>query len=125
MKSFGVRLATLRVGKGLSQAELGKILNIAQSTIAMYEKDKRRPDLGTLAMFAEYFNVSTDYLLGVNKPIISESERKKAEIKKALISLVSHDEGEFPIEEGLVDTVFEHMEKAKEFHAKRKGDQKK
>ncbi|MCG0278449.1 MAG: helix-turn-helix domain-containing protein [Thermanaeromonas sp.] len=65
MPSLGQRLAALRKEKGLSQAELAKLLNVGQSTIAMYEKDKRRPDAETLTRLAEFFQVSVDYLLGL------------------------------------------------------------
>lgn len=65
MPSLGQRLAALRKEKGLSQAELAKLLNMGQSTIAMYEKDKRRPDTETLKRLAEFFQVSVDYLLGL------------------------------------------------------------
>ncbi|MGB9662182.1 MAG: helix-turn-helix domain-containing protein [Moorellaceae bacterium] len=63
-QSFGERLAALRREKGLSQAELARMLNMGQSTIAMYEKNKRRPDPETLERLADFFQVSVDYLLG-------------------------------------------------------------
>lgn len=65
MPSLGQRLAALRKEKGLSQAQLAKLLNMGQSTIAMYEKDRRRPDAETLRRLAEFFQISVDYLLGL------------------------------------------------------------
>lgn len=62
--SFGKALKHLRNCKGLSQRELSKALNIAPSTLAMYELNKREPDYKTLNKIADYFQVSTDYLLG-------------------------------------------------------------
>lgn len=64
MRSLGERLAALRREKELSQAELAKLLNMGQSTIAMYERNKRTPDPATLKRLADFFNVSVDYLLG-------------------------------------------------------------
>lgn len=64
MKSLGERLAFLRKERALSQAEMARLLNMGQSTIAMYEKNKRRPDPETLQRLADFFDVSTDYLLG-------------------------------------------------------------
>ncbi len=64
MSSIGEKLAELRRQKGLSQAELARLLNLGQSTIAMYEKNKRAPDYHQLARLADFFNVSVDYLLG-------------------------------------------------------------
>jgi transcriptional regulator with XRE-family HTH domain len=44
--------------------ELGLIVGVAESTISLYENGKRQPDNATLIRIAEYFGVSTDYLLG-------------------------------------------------------------
>lgn len=63
MLSFGQRLADLRREKGFSQVQLAQMLNMGQSTIAMYERDKRSPDNKTLERLADFFNVSVDYLL--------------------------------------------------------------
>lgn len=58
-------------------------------------------------------------------PIISEEDRKKEEIKKALTTLVAHDDGEFPIEGDLINTIYDAMMKGREFHGKRKeGDKR-
>ncbi len=62
--SFGKRLKLLREQKNLSQRDLAKILNMAPSTLAMYEVDKREPDFSTIKKLADFFNVTTDYLLG-------------------------------------------------------------
>lgn len=64
MPLFGGRLAALRREKGLTQAELANLLNLGQSTIAMYEKNQRQPDPETLERLADFFRVSVDYLLG-------------------------------------------------------------
>lgn len=62
-------LRILRKDKGLSMKELGNILGVAESTISLYENNKREPDQAMLLKIAEYFNVSVDYLLGRNKMI--------------------------------------------------------
>lgn len=61
---FGQRIASLRKNKNLSQAELAKIINVATSTLGMYETGKREPNNEMLSRIADYFNVTTDYLLG-------------------------------------------------------------
>jgi len=48
----------------MSQAELGKILNITQQTVNHYETGKRKPDQDMLANIANYFNVSIDWIIG-------------------------------------------------------------
>lgn len=57
MNYFGIRLKYLRTQDGITQAELGKALEIAKSTISMYESGKREPDFETIEKFADYFNV--------------------------------------------------------------------
>ena len=53
------------------------IFKMSRSTYAQYEVDRRKPDYDTLKMFADYFGVSTDYLLGLTndptqpRPIIT------------------------------------------------------
>lgn len=64
MVMLGNRINELRKSKGITLKELGEILNLGESTISMYENNKRSPDYDTLNTIANYFNVSTDYLLG-------------------------------------------------------------
>lgn len=67
---FGKRLRDLRVHRGLSQEELGKILSLDKSTISLYESGKREPAQDTLQQIADYFKVSLDYLMGrTDQPI--------------------------------------------------------
>lgn len=58
------RLRQLREEKALSQLELGKTLGIGNSTLSNYEAGYRAPDNETLVRIADYFSVTTDYLLG-------------------------------------------------------------
>jgi|AGTN01.2.fsa_nt_gi Helix-turn-helix. len=58
------RLLELRTEKGLSQKEAAKIFNLNAVTYLHYEKGQREPPLELLFVFADYFEVSTDYLLG-------------------------------------------------------------
>lgn len=58
------RLKELRKLKNLTMKELGQIVNVAESTISLYENGKREPDYETLKKLADVLNVSTDYLLG-------------------------------------------------------------
>jgi len=62
--TFGKRFRQLRKERDLTQKELGKIFNLGESTISFYEADKRTPDYAALKNFADFFDVSTDYLLG-------------------------------------------------------------
>ena len=62
---FSVKLAELRKERGLSQAKLSQDLGVDPSTVAKYETNDRLPDIYLLARLAVYFDVSTDYLLGL------------------------------------------------------------
>lgn len=64
---FCERLKELRLEKGLSQAELSKALNnkITQSAIGLWELNKRVPNLDAVIILACYFNVSLDYIAGL------------------------------------------------------------
>lgn len=62
---FGTRLRFLRKQKKMTQAKLAKYLSLGESTISFYESGKRTPDFDLLRKIAAYFNVSTDYLLGI------------------------------------------------------------
>lgn len=58
-------LKELRVSAGLTQKELAAKLGIGQSTIVGYEKGIREPTVSNLALYAKYFNVSIDYIIGL------------------------------------------------------------
>ena len=62
--NFGDRLRELLELNNLSQKQLGEKLNIAPSTIGNYVRNIREPDHATLVIFADFFNVSVDFLLG-------------------------------------------------------------
>lgn len=64
--SFGSRIKYLRLEKHISQAELGSVLGVSPNTISQYEADKRFPDQKSLITICQYFNVSSDYLLGLS-----------------------------------------------------------
>lgn len=59
------RLRELRIRKEISNGDLAKEFNIASSTLSSYENGNREPKLDGLIQMAQYFNVSTDYLLGL------------------------------------------------------------
>lgn len=61
---LGEKIRNLRISKGLTQERLGELLNLAESTISLYESNRRSPDYETLNKIADFFGVSTDYLLG-------------------------------------------------------------
>lgn len=64
MSHLGKRLHALREKNGLKQNELASILHISCSSISAYERGERAPNLDIILALSEYFDVTTDYLLG-------------------------------------------------------------
>ena len=62
--TFAERLKQLRKLEDLSQSQLADKIGIADSTISAYEMDRFTPSVLILCCFADYFHVTTDYLLG-------------------------------------------------------------
>jgi transcriptional regulator with XRE-family HTH domain len=61
---FSERLAELRKKHKMTQQELANKLGVSRGTIGMYEIGQREPDAETLKKIADFFNTTTDYLLG-------------------------------------------------------------
>lgn len=64
MATFGELLAELRQDRHLTQEQLAKILFVTAGTISNYENNVHFPDVEKLIALADYFGVTTDYLLG-------------------------------------------------------------
>lgn len=64
MAQFGEILAELRQDHKLTQRDLAKMLYVTDGTISNYENGVHFPDVEKLSTLADYFHVSTDYLLG-------------------------------------------------------------
>lgn len=64
MRSFGEILTSLREERGIYQKELAAILKVSVGTISNYENNVHFPDQEALIQLADFFGVTTDYLLG-------------------------------------------------------------
>lgn len=63
-EEFSKRLIWLREQKGLTQQQLADNLQITRQSLSLYEKAERTINIELLAKIADFFNVSTDYLMG-------------------------------------------------------------
>lgn len=63
MSTLGDRLRKLRKETGKSQKEFGKLFDLSESAIGMYERNERKPDYKTLERFAKYLNTNINYLI--------------------------------------------------------------
>ena len=70
MVNLGTRLKALRIEKQLTQTEVAKRIGVSKAMISSYELEQRSPSYDILIKLATFFNVSTDYLLGLEKPSI-------------------------------------------------------
>ena len=76
---FATRLKKLRFEKDITQAEFAKVIGVSQQTVASWEVGRTEPANEALKNIADYFNVSTDYLLGredTSKNISLSDEQK-------------------------------------------------
>lgn len=62
---FRYRLKELRAEKEIGQVELAKILGVSKGVISLWENGLREPGMNSLILIAKYFNVSIDYLVGL------------------------------------------------------------
>jgi transcriptional regulator with XRE-family HTH domain len=99
MEEKMLRLEELRKQLGLSQNELAEKLNMTQQRISAYEKGKREPDINTITQLADFFGVSTDYLLGK-----SNIRKTDAEIKKEF-DFAYHKDAEGLTDEEIADAI--------------------
>ena len=60
------KLKELREAKKVTQSQLGEYIGAKKSAISLWESGKRQPDQETLVRLASYFDVSVDYLLGLD-----------------------------------------------------------
>lgn len=107
MMNFSTRLKQLREEKKLRQEDLATILNISRQAISNYEQGTRFPkDEKLLIAIANYFNVSTDYLLGrsqyanisSNSSQLKESENIYYKDKKLLLEKLLKELEGLPVE---------------------------
>ena len=67
MESFSKSLSSVMKAGNTTQAKLAAALNIKQQTVSGYLNGKRDPSITMLIAIAKYFDVTTDYLLGLEK----------------------------------------------------------
>lgn len=63
--TFGKNLRALREGAGIGQVKLALALGVSKGIISLWENEKREPTMSYLIALAKYFDVSIDYLVGL------------------------------------------------------------
>lgn len=88
MMTIGERLKKLRLDNNLGQKEIADLLDLSDSGYSCYENDIRIPTTKNLIKLAEYYNVSSDYILGINEkpyPSISDVSKRVDELEKQIL----------------------------------------
>lgn len=62
---LGNRIQELRKARNMSQVDLAKELNVTKQSVSNWENSNIQPSIDMLVRLAEHFNVSTDYMLGL------------------------------------------------------------
>ena len=93
--TLGERLADLRKQAKLTQAELGKQLNISAQAISKWENDMSEPDVPTIRKLSEIYNVSSSYIIDGENANFSEQ------------NTVIASEDDTKEQNGLLDSLFD------------------
>ena len=112
----GNRIKLLREEKKIRQGELAKVLSISPSAVGMYERDEREPNDEITLKLANYFGVSTDYLLG-------KSDNRNSDVPISRIPILGTVKAGYDwlAEENIVDyiTLKENIPNVDEYYALR------
>lgn len=73
---LGKRIKSLRKQNGMTQEELGKLINVTKVSICCYEKETRIPTLETLLALADVFQVDINYFLGSDEYLVADTNEK-------------------------------------------------
>ena len=90
--TFGAKLKHARQEKGLTQMQLADLIGVSKSTLANYETDNREPDMFKIKKILSVLDISSDYILGVEKQSSpsKDEEENVDEIAKALYEWLIH-----------------------------------
>lgn len=117
MEIVAKRLRQLREGMNLSQTQIGKLMGVPQSSIYRYEYGQSSPSFENMVKFADYFDVSLDYLFGrTDNPqgklyeyqpkALTEQIEDKKDLRQFIEMCFDPDS---PMHDKLKDTLFEMM----------------
>ena len=113
---MGIRIKRLREKHKLTQAELGKKLNLSKQTISSYENGSRSPDPQTVTEMSKIFGVSTDFLLGQ-----TENPEPKRELPQTVAPYLPEGFEELPPE--AKEEIFAIIDYVMTKYRKKEGDE--
>lgn len=80
---FGDRLKELRKECNLTQEEISELCQVAKQTISNWENNVTQPSFDIVKRLAQYFGVTTDYLLGLNQNDINRIDKLNIALREA------------------------------------------
>lgn len=114
MKEVGKRLKSLREGIGISQVKMAEAISSTQSSINRYENGQSSPSVELLRRYADYFDVSLDYIFartdkpqGVTYEFKPKVTPEKEEVRRFIEMCF---DPQSPMNEKLKETLFRMME---------------
>lgn len=107
---LGQKIKELRISKELTQKELASKLCKSESTVRMWELGNSEPDINTLKLLSNIFNVSVSYLIGETDEQKSPSNE---ELKVALFG------GDSEVTDEMWDEVMRYAKYIKEKYSKK------
>lgn len=88
------RIKKLRKSLHISQAEFGKRINVAKSTISCYETGKRNPPIEIIQAISDEYQVNVNYILGNDSYEIAENDKDRGiNMAKEEIDFIVHIRG--------------------------------
>jgi len=64
---LNLQIKKLRLANGITQVELAKHLGVTKQCVSNWENDNIQPSIDMLIKLSDFFKVSTDYMLGIEK----------------------------------------------------------
>ena len=90
LHSLNENIKKLRVARGMNQVEFARMLGVSKQCISNWENDNVMPSVEMLVRIADFFKVTTDYLLGRNEESCIDVSSLTDE-QKSHISLIVYD----------------------------------
>ena len=117
--ALGSRIKQLRSDDGITQTEFGNLFGLAKSTVSQYESGSSRPDDELKVKIATHYNVSLDWLLGLND---KKEQFKPGPYNDFILGCIKEGifkEGEKP-DTDLIEELLEIMKVTANQHRKRR-----
>ncbi|MEK4695567.1 helix-turn-helix domain-containing protein [Bacillus sp. FSL M8-0063] len=88
---IGEKIKELRKNSKITQEQLGNAIGVSKMAISYFEKGKKSPGRESIEKIADYFGVTTDYLLGrsTDDRLTEEQDKNATEIGKKIENLIT------------------------------------